>query len=287
METLKTVIISLLLIILIWSLLAFQIGIAINMTLLNPDFYDDVLQGQDFYIQLRQFILRTISRNLPNSHNGLPYLRDAISEEWLREEITLLINDAFDFFKGDKDLLPVIPFFKMKDRVAGFIVGEFLQAEKESMTWFWFEPLPDIVRLQDFMGVDLLWQLRSLISVISRIPLLAAILFCISAAFIFAITVDWREMLVCAGSAGIASGILVVGFAFALRWIMVNSSIVAEFIDTMVYFEFPRGSVEELLRSFIKDITIPMNISGVITALAGLIILYFTPLKDKKLTLIK
>lgn len=287
MKSLRTIILAILLVLFVINLIGIYVGFIINGTILQPTFLIKTLKGQEAYAQIRQLMFRLVNRSLPNGQDSIPYLKESISEGWLEQEINFLLKDFYAFVKGKRSNTPTISFSNLKGQVVDALDDNRSYQDKKKLVQFWFDPLPDEVHLEDFMSMDFLWSSRKIASIMVCIPWVM----CGSALFIiflmYLTVLDWKQLMLWMGSGGITAGALLVLLSLMMGWATSHMSDVMNIVDRLISYEIPETSVNVFLTTLIKGITNPMDILGVISILIGGVIVYFIPIDERVLTLIK
>src|SRR5690554_1136840 len=111
MNYIKTVIISIIIVILVLNMVIMQLLIFVPTTLIQTATYKNVMAEQYFYRHIRQFVLKMIKDNLQFGESGMPYLKEALTEEFLETNISELLNGVRQFIVGDESSLPIIPMY--------------------------------------------------------------------------------------------------------------------------------------------------------------------------------
>ncbi|NLJ40795.1 MAG: hypothetical protein GX352_04190 [Clostridiales bacterium] len=277
----KTIALAILIVILTISLIGIYTGIIINRTVFESSFLINILKHQDAYAQVRQLMLRLVNTSLPNSQEGMPYLREVLKEDWLEKEINFLLKEFYAFAKSEKKEPPVIFFSDLKRQVADAIDNKTDYQDKTKLVQFWFDPLPDRVRLEDFISIDTLWQTRRSTAIIGKIPWIFGLFALGAAAIIYLLTRQWEQMLLWAGASCLSAGALLVLVGFILERLPDYMSIVTNFEDRLVSYGIPEMGIRLFLDSLIKGVTGPMNWIGIMSILAGISVVFFTPIIEK------
>lgn len=287
MESVKTIILAILLVVFVINLMGIYIGFIIDKTILQPTFLINTLKEQAAYAQIRQVMFRMVNESLPNSQDSIPYLRESISEDWLEEEINLLLKDFYGFAKGKRDATPTISFSNLKSQVVDSLDANTSRRNREKLVQFWFDPLPDEVHLEDFMSIDFLWGIRKLASIAAWIPWILCGSALILISLIYLLVRDWKQLILWFGSGGIAAGVLLVFLSLVVGWAIGHMSLVMNMVERLISYEIPETSVNGFLATLVNGITNPMDVLGAISVLIGGIIIYFIPIDERVLFLVK
>lgn len=276
MEAFKTIAVSILIVFLVLSLIGLQLILVFNGTFLKPGFYEKIGTEQEFYAQIRQLMFRLIGRSLPNGLEGLPYIEEALTESWLKDELNLLIDQFIDFIKGRKKEPPIIPIYSLKEKVAHSIDGNKTLVEKQQMVNYWFDPLPGEIRLQDFISTQIIANLRALVTRIYRILWSLIGMLVILSGLIYIVVRSWKTALLWIATAMAASGINTVLIGFAIRWILRHSTYIINIYNAIVAFEVSEESAKSLMKAFESGFTEPMILAGMlITVISGIVIYFY------------
>lgn len=278
---------AILLVLLVINLIGIYIGFILNGTILQPAFLIKTLRGQEAYAQIRQLMFRLVNRSLPNGQDSIPYLNKAISESWLEQEVNFLLKDFYAFAKGKKESTPTISFSNLKRQVVDALDDSRSYQDRTKLVQFWFDPLPDEVHLEDFMSIDFLWGARKAASFMVWIPWIMCGSALIIILLMYLAVLDWKQLVLWIGSGGITTGALLITLGQMARWITSRMSIVMNIVDRLISYEIPETSVNIFLTALINGVKNPMNILGIISILAGGAIIYFIPIDERVLTLVK
>jgi hypothetical protein len=284
MELIKIIIISLLLMALMISFIGLQLSTAANLTFMQIDSYDKILMNNEFYGHLRQLIFSTVRNTFPHGQDSIPYLDKALTEEWLREEILEQGDSLFLFFRGKADSIPIIPLYRLKERLKAVIEQEEVSTrrhlENELQIRFWFPGLPDRVRMHDIVPLGYLWMIRRYFQFIRIVPFLLAAAVILLMTTMFGVTTSIRDVILWVGTGMAAAGIITIGLCLSAGWMVTNSSVSWEIVTAMTMHGFPKQFAERLLWSFINAFTLRLNVSAVIFILAGAAAVFYVPLKQ-------
>lgn len=287
MNLVKTLLVSILIVLIFVSIISFQLILSFAQTFLEPSFYEKIGDEQEFYAQIRQLIFRLVNRSLPHGREGMPYIEKALTENWLEEELNQFIGEFFGFAKGYRDEPPIIPIHKLKEKVAQSIEDDRTLDEKQKLAYFWFEPLPDKVRLQDFISAQLISGVRENVIAIKQLFWILLGLVLILSGLVFAVVRDWKTAILCIATASMASGIQSIFLALKVEWLFKHSSYIIELYKSIAAFEIPEESVWGLLYAFKNGFTEHFILTGSIIAIISGIVIYFIPIKERSLTLVK
>lgn len=286
-ESLRIMIIAVLLVIFVFNLTCIYLGIIINKTILQPKFLISALRKQQAYAQIRQLMFRLVNSSLPNGQESIPYLNQAISESWLEKEINFLLKGFYAFARGEISNTPTISFSKLKSQVVDVLDDNRSLDERTRQVQFWFDPLPDEVHLEDFMSIDFIWAVRLVTGVLKRLPWIM----CCSALFIILLMYlaifNWRQLVLWIATGGIAAGALLIMIGQMMRWATQHMSVVMDIMDRLISYDIPETSVYFFATSLTNGIINPMNILGIISIFISSILLYFIPIEERPITLIK
>lgn len=286
-ESLRTIAIAILIVLLTIILVGASLGVIINNTILESTFLIRSLKGQQAYAQIRQLMFRMVNRSLPNGRESIPYLEKVLSESWLEKEVNTLIRGIYAFAKGKWEQTPTISFHNLKKQVADSLDDDRSYQERTRLVQFWFDPLPDEVRLEDFMSLDFIWSLRRAVSFMSWLPWIICGVGFIMILLLYLVLLDWKQVFLWFGSAAIAAGALLILLGLMIGWITGRMSIVINTVDSILSYGIPETSVDNFLKALISGITKPINIAGMLSILIGGAFVYFTPIHEKNLFLVK
>jgi hypothetical protein len=286
-ESLRTIVIAILIVLLTIILVGASLGVIINNTILESTFLIRSLKGQQAYAQIRQLMFRMVNRSLPNGRESIPYLEKVLSESWLEKEVNTLIRGIYAFAKGKWEQTPTISFHNLKKQVADSLDDDRSYQERTRLVQFWFDPLPDEVRLEDFMSLDFIWSLRRAVSFMSWLPWIICGVGFIMILLLYLVLLDWKQVFLWFGSAAIAAGALLILLGLMIGWITGRMSIVINTVDSILSYGIPETSVDNFLKALISGITKPINIAGMLSILIGGAFVYFTPIHEKNLFLVK
>ncbi len=232
-------------------------------------------------------MFRMVNRSLPNGRESIPYLEKVLSESWLEKEVNTLIRGIYAFAKGKWEQTPTISFHNLKKQVADSLDDDRSYQERTRLVQFWFDPLPDEVRLEDFMSLDFIWSLRRAVSFMSWLPWIICGVGFIMILLLYLVLLDWKQVFLWFGSAAIAAGALLILLGLMIGWITGRMSIVINTVDSILSYGIPETSVDNFLKALISGITKPINIAGMLSILIGGAFVYFTPIHEKNLFLVK
>ena len=119
MNKLRTSALVLLVIISIMVSLSIQLLISVQTTLLNPNYYTNLMQKHDMYDLPQNYILLSIKNNYTDLPEPIcvalsPSINTAFSDDWAKYQGDKLVNNIISYLKTDEDtLLLEVP---LKDR---------------------------------------------------------------------------------------------------------------------------------------------------------------------------
>jgi len=287
MNLLRIILISILMVLILFNAIGLQILSVISETFLQASFYEKIAIKQGFYAQLRQLIFRLINKSLPNGREGMPYFQEAVTESWLKEELSRLISQFLDFIKGWSEEPPIIPIYKMKERVIESIDGNKTLTEKERLVQYWFDPLPDKVRLQDFISPQAILGFKRIITGMRLLLVILLGSFLILSGLVYLLIRDWKSALLWISAATMASGIQTIAIGLGLDWIMKHSTYILKIYERIIAFEIPNESAWGLIKAIKNGFTDPLILVGAIVAIISGAVIYFIPIKERSLTLVK
>lgn len=283
----RTVILAILVVILTINLAVIYLGFILNKTILEPSFLIKIMRELEAYGQVRQLMFRMVNRSLPNGQDSLPYLEKAISEDWLEEEINLLLEDFYSFAKGKRNDTPTISLQKLKKEVVNTLEGNRSYQERTRLVQFWFDPLPDEINMEDFMSVDFLWGIRNVAVIITWLPWLIFVINLFILLSMYLAVLDWKQLVLWISVGLITAGALLILLGITIEWVSGKMSIVMNTIDRFASYEIPVSTMNNFVASLIDGVVKSINIIGIISIIVGGIALYMVPIKERNLILVK
>ncbi len=281
MGTMRTIIVAIILMALTINFVGLGISLVLNTTFLRVGFYDKIIQEQQFYGQIRQWLFKRVSSELPHGHDAIPYLEKALTEHWLRQEMVFLGNYVFDFFKGKTQQLPILPIYKLFENLAEHMDKEQTLVEKHKLIGYWFGPIPDRVRIQDIQSIDIFWEIRQLFGILKWVPWgLLATFFVLCGLFMTA-TRSWKQTLLWIGTSLTAAGGIMIEMGIVSNWAIMNSNVVQTWVQGMTAQGFPKQAVLMLINGFIENFTAKNNVIAFSSIIIGSFLIYFCPLNKK------
>lgn len=257
-----------------------QTMIIFEGSLLRSDYYDVVLSRSAAYGQMRQFILKAAQEHLRFGSTGMPYLESVLTEAFLREEFLEVIAGVEAFLKGKASELPVIPVYRLKNKVADAVIQGGRKEEADALVQYWFDPLTNEVRFAYFTGIEFFHRLRYFIA--RRFLLLI-----LSAAFstgLFFLYVRLRhsfwEGCLCLGSALVASGGLLTGIGMVFLYTVGYGAVQKAAAGWTVQYGIPDVVLPSLMRSAAGGISLILFAAALVSAVLGGLIIQFVPIKD-------
>lgn len=286
METLRSVITAILVVILAFSFLCFQLALILNITFMQPAFYQEVFASQQFYGQIRQVLLKTVKNVLPDAQDSFFYLEKALTEEWLANELPLFLEDLFSFFRHERAELPLLPFKSLQDRLMIVIDKDISEEAKLKLIHYWF-PTYEEIRIQDFTSTNIFWLIRGLFPYGKALPwatlAVSVLLFLLLALVDF----NWRSALLWFGAGVAASGTVAVALGMALKWGLGSSSIIVDGLSSISALGIPKESVEGIFWAFVNAFIGRLNMLSVACILSGGLVIHFSPIRERVLRLVK
>ncbi|HZJ83830.1 MAG TPA: hypothetical protein VFD57_08500, partial [Clostridia bacterium] len=260
MGPLRTIIVAILFMVFLINFMGIQIGYTINSTIFKPKFIMKIFKEQEGYAQSRNLMFRLIGNSLPNGQDSIPYLEKAITEDWLEEEVNFILKSFFDFAKGNRQDTPIISFQGLKKKVVDVIDNDRPYQEKIRLVQYWFDPLPDEVRFEDFMSIDLIWGVRDLVSTMIWFPWILCGISVLIIALTYLVVRDWKDTILWIGSAIMTGGALSILLVLMGGWAREQMSIFMHIRDRIIDFQISESSANNLINGFTSGIIRPMNI---------------------------
>jgi hypothetical protein len=284
----RIIILAMLIVLLSIDILGIYLGLILSNTILGPGLLLETFERHEAYGQIRQLMFRMVKESLPNGQDSIPYLEKAVSEGWLEQEISMLLKNYYAFARGEKRETPIIYFNKLKKQVVDALDGSQPYRDRTRLVQYWFDPLPDEVRLEDFLPVDLIWGVRRIFSLMIWVPwiMVAAGLFIML--IIYLLYLDWKQLLLWLGSALITGGALLILIGLAAMWAAGHMTILAIAVDRIQAYDISKTTALNFFRALLNGIISPMNIIGTISIVIGGTIIYFAPIdREPYLVLVK
>ena len=284
----RIIILAMLIVLLSIDILGIYLGLILSNTILGPGLLLETFERHEAYGQIRQLMFRMVKESLPNGQDSIPYLEKAVSEGWLEQEISMLLKNYYAFARGEKRETPIIYFSKLKKQVVDALDVSQPYRDRTRLVQYWFDPLPDEVRLEDFLPVDLIWGVRRIFSLMIWVPwiMVAAGLFIML--IIYLLYLDWKQLLLWLGSALITGGALLILIGLAAMWAAGHMTILAIAVDRIQAYDISKTTALNFFRALLNGIISPMNIIGTISIVIGGTIIYFAPIdREPYLVLVK
>jgi hypothetical protein len=276
MKAIQILTASVMIVIMAVNLAAVGFIIASQTTIMRLEFYDGIFQKSRFYGQIRQWLFSRVSTELPNGREAIPYLEEVLTENWLRQELLFLGRQLFMFLKAETEQLPIIPVYKMFDELNEHM-SDMSPAQRDKLIDYWFDAVPDRVRLQDIGSIEAFWVARNLMITFHRLVwLIIGILLVMICIFILVLR-GWRNALVWLGAALAAAGGIIIEIGLFLNWAIMNSTSIQARITGMVKHMFPENAFESLIK-FLLDGFLDRSymVAFLFLAAGGLIILFWS-----------
>lgn len=280
MNYIKTVIISIIIVILVLNMVIMQLLIFVPTTLIQTATYENVMAEQHFYGQIRQFALKMIKDNLQFGESGMPYLKEALTEEFLETNISELLNGVRQFIVGDESSLPIIPMYKLKDKVYEIYDNGANDEKNRDIIDYWFNPLPDDIRFSYIMSTDAFWFVRTIASNINLLIFICMLIMLILTIVLILFSEDIWHGLLWAGSSITASAGIVIGIGLIIIWLGGYSELSRSFSASAVNYGFPGSSITNLLKALGKELGIKLNMVAIIFFGLGSLLINFVPVKE-------
>lgn len=253
--------------------------ILLEAALLRPNFYDRVLYRGAVYGQARQLILKAAQEQLRFGRTGLPYLESALTEDFLREELMAVLSALEDFLKGRTAELPVLPIYRLKDKVAEAVAAGGRTEAAPALVQFWFDPLTDEVRFAYFTGTEPFHRLRDFL--VKRCLVLA--LSVVLSAGLFWLYGRLRrsfwEGCLCLGSALTASGGLMTGIGLVILYTARYGAVRKAAAEWAIQYGVPEGLLPSLLHSISGLFSLNLFAAALLCAILGSLILHIVPIQ--------
>ncbi|MBM7581623.1 hypothetical protein JOD02_000446 [Caldicoprobacter guelmensis] len=285
MKTVQVVLIAALIGILALNLVVIGLVVGFDMTFLCLEFYDEVFQKTQFYGQVRQWIFNRVNAELPNGHEALPHLEKAMTEDWLRDEVLVLGGHLFKFLKGQSDQLPVIPIYKLFDRLSDYM-NEVQRQNKDKIISYWFGPIPERVRFQDILSVEFFWVVRQIIRAFKWLSWGAIAVFFALAGILVMIAKGIKQSLIWIGTSMAAAGGVMLELSLGVQWILLTNDTMLQWASSFASLKFPVHAIESVMRAFVEHFLFRFNIIAGLVLVVGVTLIAFCHF-DRRLTVIK
>lgn len=285
MKTMQVVLIAALVGILALNLVAIGLVLGFDMTFLRLEFYDEVFQKTQFYGQVRQWIFNRVNAELPNGHEALPYLEKAMTEDWLRDEVLFLGGHLFKFLKGQSDQLPVIPIYKLFDRLDDYM-NEMQLESRDKIISYWFGPIPERVRFQDILSVEFFWVVRQIIRAFKWLSWGTIAIFFALAGILVMVAKGIKQSLIWIGASMAAAGGVMLELSLVVKWILLTNGIILQWASSFALLKFPVHAIESVMRAFVEHFLFRFNIIAALVLVVGVMLITFCHF-DRRLTVIK
>lgn len=285
MRILQSVFVALLIAILAINLVAMGFSFSMRLTFLRLKFYDDVFQKAQFYGQIRQWLFSRMNAELPNGHEALPYLEKAMTEDWLREEVLLLGGSLFNFLKGQTDQLPVIPLYKLFDRLDDYMTPAQFE-NRDKVINYWFGPIPERVRFQDILSVEFFWVVRQSVIFFKWLPWGTVGIFLILTGILIAVVRGVKQSLIWVGASMASAGGVMLELSLAGRWILLGNGIISQLASSVVFLNFPSHAIELLVKTCLEHFLWRIDLIALLLLLIGAGLITFCDF-NRKLVVIK
>lgn len=277
-STFKTILIALLLVVMTANLTVMQFNLAMNNTIFNPSFYDEIFLDLRFYEQLRQWMLLRLTTELPHGREGLAYFQKGLTDVWLRQELILIMERLSVFLNDKTEELPTLRIYKFKEAVMEHMYEYGNNQNKEEILDFWLGPLPHVVRIQDVTSIGFLHNVKYIMALLTNAMNISLILVFAFFVLLYAVTGRIRDTLLCFSASLFASGLLSLGIAFLMGW-LINYETSLQFIQTsMIAQGFHRDNVNALFDSIIYTIISRINMVSLLKTLIGFLSICIIPL---------
>lgn len=276
---------AVLVVILAINLVTIGISIAFNITFLHLEFYDEVFQDTQFYGQIRQWLFNRVNTELPNGQEAISYLEKALTEDWLREEVLLLSRDLFKFLKAQSDQLPVIPLYKLFDRLSDYMTPAQLE-NRDKIINYWFGPVPERVRFQDILSVEFFWVARRLVTVFKWLSWGTVGIFLAFVGILVSVVRGIKRSLIWTGASMASAGGLMLELSLAAKWIMLGNGMISQWASGLAVLKFPTHAIELLLEMCVQRFLLRIDLIALFLLLAGAALITFCNF-ERRLTVIK
>ncbi len=285
MRTLQAVFAAMLVVILAINLVAIGFSIAFSITFLRLKFYDEIFQKTQFYGQIRQWLFNRVNTELPNGQEAIPYLEKAVTEDWLREEALLLSGNLFKFLKGQSDQLPVIPMYKLFDRLGDYMTPAQLE-NRDKIINYWFGPIPERVRFQDILSVEFFWVARRFVTVFKWLSWGTVGIFLALAGILVAVVKGIKQSLIWVGTSMASAGGVMLELSLAAKWIMLGNGMISHLASSVSLLKFPSHAIELLMGMCVQHFLLRIDLVALSLLLVGAALITFCNF-NRKLTVIK
>lgn len=282
-SVITTILTALLLVVMTVNLTALQFNVAINNTIFNPSFYDEIFLDLRFYEQLRQWILLRLSTELPHGREGLTYFEKGLTDVWLRHEFKLILEQLSAFLYNRTEELPTLRIYKFKEAVMEHLNEYGDNQNKEEILDFWLGPLPNVVRLKDITSIAFLYDTRYIMTLLTYAMNISLTLVFAFFVLLFAIIRRFRETLLWFGASLFSSGLLSLGIIFLMGWLITYTTSMQALQTTMIAQGFHQNNVDILFDSFIYTIVSRANIVALLSALIGFLLVCFIPFETENI----
>ncbi len=270
----------LLILLLTVNLLVFQWLIQMQTSILNPSFYDDVFKRQQFYGQLRQFVLKTSKENLRFGNHGISYLEEALTEEFLREELLRLASQLQHFFYDQSSELPIIQIVHIKERVADLLTSVSSDAERDRLVQYWFDPLVDEVRFSYFTTIEPFYRVQTFMAYVDRYRGFIFLPILLILGLFMLISWSVYQGFLWSGVSFMASGGILAGLGLYIAWLLGYSPLVVFVVSLAAEYGFPAHGAEGLLRALGLGFSLRMYGMALAFILIGGLLIHFTPVNE-------
>jgi hypothetical protein len=274
----RIIILAMLIVLLSIDILGIYLGLILSNTILGPGLLLETFERHEAYGQIRQLMFRMVKESLPNGQDSIPYLEKAVSEGWLEQEINMLLKNYYAFARGEKRETPIIYFSKLKKQVVDALDGSQPYRDRTRLVQYWFDPLPDEVRLEDFLPVDLIWGVRRIFSLMIWVPWIMVGVGLFIILMIYLLYLDWKQLVLWLGSALVTGGALLILTGVAAMWATGHMTLLANAVDQLVAYDISKTTAINFFRALLNGIINPMNIIGTLSILIGGTVIYFVPI---------
>jgi len=282
----KTILIAFLIVAMTANLTFSGLNLVFNQTVLNISFYEEIFLEQHFYKQLRQWVLLRISTELPHGREGLAYFEKGLTDNWIRQELLLIMNYLSMFLDGESDELPELRIYKFKEAVMENMLDYNSFQKKEEVLDFWLGPLPHIVRLQDITSPKFLWDIRAFVDLLKNAVYFSLAFIFAFFGLIFILTKRIRETALWFSVSLFASGLLSLIISMIITGLIRSSDTIQVTQLSMIAQGFHQDSIKALSDSFTNTIGSYLNIVSLLSALIGFLLICFIPLETEEITAI-
>ena len=177
---------------------------------------------------------------------------------------------------GGKKETPIIYFSKLKKQVVDALDGSQPYRDRSRLVQYWFDPLPDEVRLEDFLPVDLIWGVRRIFSLMIWVPWIMVGVGLFIILMIYLLYLDWKQLVLWLGSALVTGGALLILTGAAMGCRTYDSP--GNAVDQLVAYDISKTTALNFFRALLNGIINPMNIIGTLSILIGGTVIYFVPI---------